>query len=341
MPSAESFTISTGTSSVSCGPEQKMLDAFLRNGVWVPNSCNQGTCGTCKVRVVHGTVDHPPAPDSVLSIAEQEQGVVLSCQTTPTSDVVIDPPTEETGSPRHVLRDIAGTVGAVTSIAADTVSVTVLLDQPLEFTAGQYVELAVPGTLETRPYSMANPPSEPDRLEFHIRRQPGGLATEGWIFESLDVGDPVTMCGPWGDFCYEPAESGVGLVLLAGGTGLAPLKAIARAALQDDPEREIHVYHGVRTRDELYDVDFWEGLSSTHPGVRYIPCLSREQWSGRTGYVGDAMMEDLPSCRNHAAYLCGPPAMVEAGVKALKRRRMSPRRIRREKYTPAVGLVPA
>lgn len=341
MPGAETFTISTGTSSVSCGPEQKMLDAFLRNGVWVPNSCNQGTCGTCKVRVVRGTVDHPPAPDSVLSIAEQEQGFVLSCQTTPVSDVVIDPPAEEPGSARHVLRDFAGTVGAVTEIADDTVSVTVLLDEPLDFTAGQYVELTVPGTAVTRPYSMANPPSEPDKLEFHIRRQPGGLATEGWIFESLDVGDPVTMSGPWGDFCYEPEESGVGLVLLAGGTGLAPLKAIAKAALQDDPDREIHLYHGVRTRAELYDVDFWEGLAATYPGVRYIPCLSREQWSGRTGYVGDAMMEDISSCRNHAAYLCGPPAMVEAGVKALKRRRMSPRRIRREKYTPAVGLVPA
>ena len=84
MTSAEQFTISTGKSSVSCGPDQKMLDAFLRNGVWVPNSCNQGTCGTCKVRVVRGSVDHPPAPDSVLSVAEQEQGFVLSCQTTPT-----------------------------------------------------------------------------------------------------------------------------------------------------------------------------------------------------------------------------------------------------------------
>ncbi|MHC3004777.1 2Fe-2S iron-sulfur cluster-binding protein [Gordonia metallireducens] len=340
MTSAEQFTISTGKSSVSCGPDQKMLDAFLRNGVWVPNSCNQGTCGTCKVRVVRGSVDHPPAPDSVLSVAEQEQGFVLSCQTTPASDVDIEPPAEDPGSPRHVLRDIAGTVGSVTEIAADTVSVTVLLDQPLEFTAGQYVELTVPETTETRPYSMANPPSEPDKLEFHIRRQPGGLATEGWIFQTLDVGDPVTMSGPWGDFCYEPDES-EGLVLLAGGTGLAPLKAVARAALEADPAREIHVYHGVRTRAELYDVDFWEGLAATHHGVRYIPCLSREQWSGRTGYVGDAMMEDIPSCRNHAAYLCGPPAMVEAGVKALKRRRMSPRRIRREKYTPAAGLVPA
>ncbi|GAC54514.1 putative phenol hydroxylase reductase component [Gordonia amicalis NBRC 100051 = JCM 11271] len=200
MCSSDTFTVEAGKSSVQCGPDQKMLDAFLRNGVWVPNSCNQGTCGTCKVRVVRGTVDHPPAPDTVLSIAEQEQGFVLSCQTTPASDVVIDPPAEETGSPRHVLRDIAGTVGAVTSIADDTVSVTVLFDEPLEFTAGQYVELTVPGTVETRPYSMANPPSEPDKLEFHIRRQPGGLATEGWIFESLDVGDPVTNVRPVGRF---------------------------------------------------------------------------------------------------------------------------------------------
>ncbi len=183
--------------AVRTGPEDARCVPAQRGGV-VPNSCNQGTCGTCKVRVVRGTVDHPPAPDTVLSIAEQEQGFVLSCQTTPASDVVIDPPAEETGSPRHVLRDIAGTVGAVTSIADDTVSVTVLFDEPLEFTAGQYVELTVPGTVETRPYSMANPPSEPDKLEFHIRRQPGGLATEGWIFESLDVGDPVTNVRPVG-----------------------------------------------------------------------------------------------------------------------------------------------
>ncbi len=112
MSSSDTFTVEAGKSSVQCGPDQKMLDAFLRNGVWVPNSCNQGTCGTCKVRVVRGTVDHPPAPpDSVLSIAEQEQGFVLSCQTTPVSDVVIDPPAEEPGSARHVLRDVAGTVG--------------------------------------------------------------------------------------------------------------------------------------------------------------------------------------------------------------------------------------
>ncbi|WP_238422757.1 2Fe-2S iron-sulfur cluster-binding protein [Gordonia sp. 'Campus'] len=339
MPDSPTVTVQAGRSSVRCGTGQKMLDAFLRNGVWIPNSCNQGTCGTCKVRVLGGTVVSPPVDDSILSTAEQDQGYVLSCQSIPTSDVVVEPPVQDAGTPHHVLRDLAGTVSSMTSIADDTVAVTVLLDEPLEFTAGQYVELSIPGTGQTRPYSMANPPSRSDELEFHIRRQPGGLATDGWIFSSLSVGAPVAMTGPWGDFCYEPDDLGIGLVLLAGGTGLAPLKSIARTALDLDPTREIHVYHGVRTQAELYDVDFWRALSDEHPNLRYTPCLSREPWSGRTGYVGDALTEDFDSCRNHAAYLCGPPAMVEAGVKALKRRRMPPRRIRREKYTPAISLV--
>ncbi|MFT4395515.1 2Fe-2S iron-sulfur cluster-binding protein [Gordonia lacunae] len=333
------FRIDTGTTSVTCGSGQRVLDALLRQGVWIPNSCNQGTCGTCKVRVTGGMVDAPPAPDTVLSDSERDQGYVLSCQSTPTTDIVVEPPADESGAHHHALRDLAGTVSSLTTVADDTVSVTVSLDDPFEFTAGQYVELSIPGTDQTRPYSMANPPSESRTLEFHIRRQPDGLATDGWIFDSLTVGSSVSMTGPWGDFCHREDEPGVGLILLAGGTGLAPLKSIARAALEADPEREIHVYHGVRTETELYDVDFWRALATEHPNVRYTPCLSRQQWCGRAGYVGDAMMADFGSCRNHAAYLCGPPAMVEAGVRALKRRRMPPRRIRREKYTPATSLV--
>ncbi|PBC35882.1 oxidoreductase [Rhodococcus sp. ACPA4] len=333
------FRIDTGGSTVPCGPDQKMLDAFLRGGVWIPNSCNQGTCGTCKVRISSGTVETSPAPDTVLSTAEQDRGYVLACQSIPTSDVTIDSVGIDSGTPHHVLRDIAGTVGAIRQVADDTLAVTILLDEPLEFTAGQYVELSIPDTDTTRPYSMANPPSQDDKLEFHIRRQPGGCATDGWIFDGLAVGDPVSMTGPWGDFCYTADDPELGLVLLAGGTGLAPLKSIAAAALELDPHREIHVYHGVRFESDLYDVDYWHDLAADHPGVRYTPCLSRGGWTGRTGYVGDALVADLPSCKNFSAYLCGPPAMVEAGVKALKRRRISPRRIHRESYTPTNQLT--
>ncbi|AFR46719.1 2Fe-2S iron-sulfur cluster-binding protein [Gordonia sp. KTR9] len=339
MTDPTTFRIDTGADSATCGAGQRILDALLRQGMWIPNSCNQGTCGTCKVRVIDGMVDAPPAPDTVLSEAERQQGYVLSCQSTPLTDVAVETQADESGAHHHVLRDVAGTVSSITTVADDTVSVTVSLDEPFEFIAGQYVELSIPGTDQTRPYSMANPPSEADTLEFHIRRQPDGLATDRWIFDTLAVGASLSMTGPWGDFCHRQDEPGVGLILLAGGTGLAPLKAIARAALEIDPDREVHLYHGVRTEAELYDVDFWRSLSAEHPNVRYTPCLSRQEWCGRTCYVGDAMMDDFDSCRDHAAYLCGPPAMVEAGVRALKRRRMAPRRIKREKYTPAATLV--
>lgn len=333
------FRIGMGGTTVSCGPDQKMLDAFLRGGVWIPNSCNQGTCGTCKVRINSGSVDAPAPLDTVLSNDEQERGFVLSCQAVPTSDVVVDSVAIDSAAPHHVLRDIVGTVGAIRQVADETLAVTILLDEPLEFTAGQYVELSIPGTDTTRPYSMANPPGQSGKLEFHVRRQPGGCATDGWIFDGLAVGDPVSMTGPWGDFCFTPDDPDLGLVLLAGGTGLAPLKSIAAAALELDPLREIHVYHGVRFESDLYDIDHWQKLATDHPGVRYTPCLSRGRWTGRTGYIGDALVADLPSCKNFSAYLCGPPAMVEAGVKALKRRRISPRRIHREKYTPANQLT--
>ncbi|MBA4023802.1 MAG: oxidoreductase [Gordonia sp.] len=334
------FRIDAGDTSVECDPDQKMLDAFLRAGVWIPNSCNQGTCGTCKVRISTGTVDTPPPLDTVLSHTEQEHGFVLSCQSVPTSNLEIDSVTVDSSARHHVLRDISGTVGSIRQVADNTLTVTVMLDEPLEFTAGQYVELSIPGTGTTRPYSMANPPGQDGELEFHIRRQPGGAATDGWIFDGMTVGEPVAMTGPWGDFCFTPDDPDLGLILLAGGTGLAPLKSIATAALELDPEREIHVYHGVRFESDLYDVEHWQTLAANHPGVSYTPCLSRGQWSGRTGYVGDAVIADLPSCKSFSAYLCGPPAMVEAGVKALKRRRMSPRRIHREKYTPAIQLSP-
>lgn len=332
------FTVQVQDTAVACAPTQTMLDALLRNSVYLPNSCNQGTCGTCKIRVLSGTVAHPPTPDSVLSTADREQGFVLSCQSTPTSDVVLAPPSDPDAVVRHRLRDLVGVVRDMRETATDTVTLTVAVDAPLDFSAGQYVEIEVPGTGAVRQYSMANPPAESTALEFHVRRQPGGLATDRWIFDSLSVGDELRMTGPWGDFVLDD-DPASGIILLAGGTGLAPMKSIALHALSIDPDRELHLYHGVRRARDLYDVEFWEGLAARHSGVRYVPCLSREGWSGRTGYVGDAMLADFDSCRAYSGYLCGPPAMVDAGVKAFKRKRMPARRIRREKYSAAVPAL--
>ncbi|AZG47408.1 2Fe-2S iron-sulfur cluster-binding protein [Gordonia insulae] len=320
--------------TVTCGEDQRLLDAFLRSGVYLPNSCNQGTCGTCKVKVLSGSVDQPAPSETVVSADDQAAGHVLACQSTPTSDVRIEVPLDAGTGPRHVLRDLCGTVHEIRELADDTVALAVGIDEPLDFSAGQYIEFRVPGTGDVRQYSMANPPSRSDRLEFHIRRVAGGRATDGWIFDSLQHGHPIEMRGPWGDFVHD-RDVDAPMILLAGGTGLAPLKSIALEALSADPEREIHLYHGVRHSRDLYDVDFWESVTRRHSGVRYVPCLSREDGADRRGYVGDALVEDFDSLRGHVAYLCGPPAMVDAGVRACKRRRMPGRNIHREKYTPA------
>ncbi|MXP23762.1 2Fe-2S iron-sulfur cluster binding domain-containing protein [Gordonia sp. HNM0687] len=335
MTAAHSVTVvGSDTRTVDCAPGQPLLDAFLRHGVYLPNSCNQGTCGTCKVRLCSGSVSAPEVSETVLGADDQANGYVLACQSTPTSDAQIEVPVDAGSGPRHPLRDLTGTVHEVSEIAHDTLAVTVGIDEPLEFSAGQYIEFVVPGSGTLRQYSMANPPSRPDRLEFHIRRVPDGLATDRWIFDSLAHGHPVEMRGPWGDFVHD-TESDAPMILLAGGTGLAPLKSIALHALERDPDREIHLYHGVRHRSDLYDVEFWQSLADRHPGLRYTPCLSREEGFGRHGYVGDVLVDDFDSLRGFSAYLCGPPAMVDAGVKACKRRRMSGRNIHREKYTPA------
>ncbi|MDM7486953.1 2Fe-2S iron-sulfur cluster-binding protein [Rhodococcus sp. GXMU-t2271] len=327
-------TVTVGTTTVPCGPDQTVLDALLRGGVWMPNSCNQGTCGTCKIRVRSGSVEHNASPEDTLPQTERADGFALACQATVCADTVVEPPAGEQTTATHVLRDLVATVTEVRDIARDTRRVLLTLDAPLEFSAGQYVEVTVPGTDVRRQYSLANPPSEPKLLELHVRRRPGGVASDGWIFGAVSVGDRVDVTGPFGDFTFD-AESTGPMVLLAGGTGLAPMKSIVRHALALDPHRAITVYHGVRTAEDLYDVALLREWEGQHPGLRLVTCLSRATGGDREGYATDAFVEDVASAKEYTGYICGSEAFVDSAVKAFKRRRMSPRRIRREKFTSA------
>lgn len=186
---------------------------------------------------------------------------------------------------------------------------------------------------------MANPPSRARELEFHVKLTEGGAATDGWIFRSLSVGDRIFLRGPLGQFHLVSKAEGP-VVLIGGGTGLAPLKSIVQHALAADLAPELFVYHGGRREIDLYDVEFFRDLEQRHPHVHYRPVLSEQEWAGAMGMVTDAVVEDFASCKGMSAFLCGPPAMVAAAVKALKRRRMAPRLIFKEEFTlapPAVG----
>ncbi|TSD92840.1 2Fe-2S iron-sulfur cluster binding domain-containing protein [Gordonia rubripertincta] len=319
---------------------QSVLDAALRANEWLPHSCTQGTCGTCKLKVLCGEIDHNESPEYTLTAEERADGLALGCMATPCSDLVVEPigGVADDGIPHYPLRDFDGTVVLLEDIAANTRRLVIELDEPMQFNAGQYAELILPGVNVGRQYSMANPPSESRRLEFHVKLTPGGQATEGWIFGSMAVGDTVQLRGPLGQFSLvKPQEQAA--ILIGGGTGLAPLKSIVQHALVNDLAPEIYLYHGGRRQDDLYDVGFFRGLEALHTNFHYRPALSEEQWDGPRGMVTDVVIDDFTTCKGMSAYLCGPPAMVEAAVKALKRRRMAPRLIFREEFTVAGPTV--
>jgi len=335
---SETFTITIEPleQEVECRSDQPILDACLRAGVWLPHACTHGTCGTCKVDVLDGDVEHNDASPFALMEFERNEGKTLTCVATPGSDVTIEADIEvEEGVVHHPVRDFTGTLAALGDIARETSRLVIDLDHEIMFNPGQYVTIEVPETDATRTYSMATPPGEPGRIELQIRRTPGGLGTDGWIFKSLAVGDTIRLSGPYGRFFLREARTEPA-ILIGGGTGLAPLKSIVRHVLDTGLPQQLFLYQGARTQADLYDVDFFRALESDYPDqFAYRPCLSQEEWDGRHGMVTDAVAADFPTCRGHTAYLCGPPPMVEAALKTLMRKRLFPKDIYREDFFDA------
>ena len=325
---------------ITCRDDQTVLDACLRAGVWVPHSCTHGTCATCKAEVLDGDVEHGEASPYALMDFEREEGKFLPCVARPRSDLVFEADVDVDESiPVHPVEDYTGTLVSLEDVALGTRRLVLELDRDLTFNAGQYMSLQVPGhDGVTRTYSMANPPSQPRRLEFQIRLTAGGLATEGWVFKDLAVGDTVALSGPYGRFVLredraEPA------ILIAGGTGLAPIASMIRRALEDGAgtTEHLYLYQGARTREWMYDVELFRALEQAHPDrFTYRPCLSEEEAEGfATGMVTDVLAADHETLKGHVGYVCGPPAMVEAALKTLMLKRLFPRDIFKEEFLDA------
>lgn len=335
---SESYTITVEPleHEVECRSDQAILDACLRAGVWLPHACTHGTCGTCKVQVLEGDVEHNDSSDFALMEFERNEGKTLICVATPTSDVVIEADVDvEEGVTYHPVKDFTGTVASVEDVARETRRLYLDLDDEIRFNPGQYVTVDVSGSDQTRTYSMANPPAEPSGIELQVRRTPGGLATDGWIFKTLQAGERIHLSGPYGRFFLREARSEPA-ILVGGGTGLAPLKSIVRHVLEGGLDHRLYLYQGARTQADLYDVEFFRGLEKAHPDqFTYRPCLSDEQWDGPMGLVTDVVDSDFESCKWHTAYLCGPPPMVEAAMKTFMKKRLFPKDIYREDFFDA------
>lgn len=292
---------------------ETILGAALRHGLMLPYGCRDGICGTCRGKVLSGIVDHDKAPIDTLSEADRQAGFALFCCARARSDLTIE--SREIRAIGEIpVKTLPARVQRLTRAAADVMIVDLKLParERLQFLPGQYIEILLKGG-RRRAFSLANPPHDDDYLQLHIRHVPGGQFT-GHVFNGLRERDILRFSGPHGSF-FMREESEKPMLLVAGGTGFAPIKAIVEHAIAKKTKRTMTVYWGGRERPDLYMLPLAEHWSQ-QAGVRFIPVLSDtpqcEKWCGRIGFVHAAAMQDYPDLSAHQVYVCGSPDMVAA-----------------------------
>lgn len=284
-----------------------LLEVLRQNEVPVSYSCMSGRCGTCRCKVVQGSV-LDGGPESGRPKRDQER-YVLACQAILTEPCTIEIP-EVDEVVVHPARILKGSVVAIEDLTHDVRRLRVKLSKPLEFSPGQYATVQFTPD-HVRPYSMAGLSGD-DEMEFQIRHVPGGRVTD-YVFGELRVGAQLRISGPMGTAYLRRNHEGP-MLCVGGGTGLAPVLSIVRGALQNGMANPIHLYFGVRSSEDLYDAERLQQLAAKHPNLRvHIIVASGPVGPGlRRGLVTDAIAQDIPDLAGWRAYLCGSPAMVEA-----------------------------
>lgn len=306
---------------------QTILDACLRNGIYLPYQCNHGLCSTCKLSVVDGEVEHGAASPFALMDYEREEGRALACCATALSDLTIEADVEVDPDALHLeVRDVVATVRKVEALTPDILGIWLEIGgEGMPFQAGQYVNVEIPGCTEPRSFSIASSPSTPNLLELHVRKVPGGLGTE-WLHSHVVEGLDLRVTGPLGRF-FVRASSADPMIFLAGGSGLSSPRSMVLDLLEKGWIGPITLIHGVRTVNDLYYSDDFVALSNKHKNFQYEPVLSEQssgsEWSGSVGFVhqiAEQLFEGM--FKGHKAYLCGPPPMIDACIRSLMKGRL-------------------
>ncbi|MTJ83324.1 MAG: 2Fe-2S iron-sulfur cluster binding domain-containing protein [Telmatospirillum sp.] len=322
---------------------QTILDACLREGIWLPHACGHGLCSSCKVDLVEGEVDHGRASSFALMDFERDEGKVLACSAMPRSDLRIEADIDlDPDAHCHPVRDYDGRVAAIRDLTPDIKGVWIELQgQAIAFQAGQYVNLHLPGIGTPRAFSLANPPSEDRMVELHVRKVPGGEAT-GYIHDTLREGDPIRLTGPYGQFFVRRSRRAP-ILFLAGGSGLSSPKSMILDLLEGGWDLPMTLIHGVRTAADVFMADLFADLAARHANLTYVPALSAPDdrpWSGERGFVHEVAERQFDGrFAGMTAYLCGPPAMIEASVTSLMRGRLFERDIFMERFLSAADTA--
>jgi CDP-4-dehydro-6-deoxyglucose reductase len=297
--------------------DEAILAGAIRHGIGLPYGCRDGACGSCKSRLLEGRVVHGAHQAKALTADEEAAGLVLTCCATPQTDCVIEARSVP-GAGEFAVMKLPTRVLAITRPAPDVAVLRLQLpaNQAFRYHAGQYVEFILAGGVR-RSYSMANAPDQlgtPPAIELHIRHMPGGVFTDQ-VFNTLKEKDILRMEGPFGSF-FLRTDSAAPIVLLASGTGFAPIKAIIEQLRANGDQRTVTLYWGCRSRADLYQHDWAEQMAREMPNLRYEPVLSEpadgDAWRGRVGLVHQAVMADWPDLSGHQVYACGAPVMVDA-----------------------------
>ena len=295
QPAGRSFTVEN---------DELILAAAIRQGVGLPYGCRDGACGSCKCRLLEGRVVHGAHQAKALSPQEEEAGYTLTCRAAPQSDVVIEARTVP-GAGEHPVRRMPCRVSTITRAAPDVAVLQLQLpaNDRLLYRAGQYIEFILKDQ-SRRSYSIASAPHTQEQtpgIELHVRHMPGGKFTDH-VFGAMKEKEILRMEGPFGSF-FLREDAAKPIVLLASGTGFAPIKAIVEHMRHAGDTRPATLYWGCRTRADLYQHDWCERAAAAMPNLKYVPVLSEAQpeeaWTGRTGFVHQAVLPYFPDLRGN------------------------------------------
>ncbi|HSP36880.1 MAG TPA: 2Fe-2S iron-sulfur cluster binding domain-containing protein [Frankiaceae bacterium] len=326
---------------IEVGEDQTILRAAGEQGILLPHGCKEGQCASCKSFVLDGEdIELEKYSTFALPDFELEEGYTLLCRAHPYEDLTVELLNYDEDMIRSGLPIETRQAEVVSNdpVTHDMRHLVLRLVEPTElrFFPGQYVDIAVPDTEETRSFSMANTTcKDGGQIEFVIRVYPGGLFSE-FLANKLAIGDHLEITGPFGAFMLREAESE--LIFLGGGAGMAPILSLLRSMSERELPRKATFYYGARTRHDLCFDKELRALEESLPGFRYIPALSEadpadDEWDGEVGMITDVVKRLEGDLAGRHAYVCGPPPMVEAAVAVLSQLGVEDKRIYFDKFT--------
>lgn len=312
-------TIQPSGHSFELDPEEAVLDAALKHGFAFPYGCRNGACGACMGKVISGRVEYPGQRPPVLSENDEAIGQAVFCQARACDDLEIE--VREIGSSRQIVaKRLPARVESIEQLSDDVVRLQLRLPaaERMQFLAGQYIDILLSDG-RRRSFSLANAPHQDDTLELHVRHVPGGSFTD-FVFADLKPKSLLRIEGPMGGFCLRE-DSERPMLMIAGGTGMAPLKGMIEHARAIGLGRPVSLFWGVRNRRDLYMEPMIRQWMAAEPDWRYTAVLSEpgaeDDWQGATGFVHEEVIRQYPDASAFDAYISGPPVMVRACRDAL------------------------